>query len=124
MPRLCPRDIIPTMMRIHLIKAKATAVQIEEMLEALESYVKLAVDVRRGVLAGGGMLHADCEAVLLKDGSKQEDIWGADWLLDSKEVRFEALINIRPKQNNRSMTIEDTKIRNKIKEIVENLLGK
>ena len=51
----------------------------EEMLETLRVYVKLAIDIRRGVLAGGGTLHADCEAVLLEDSSRQEDIWGADW---------------------------------------------
>ena len=45
------------------------------MLEIL----KLAVDIERGILAGGGELHADCEAVLLGNGSKQVDIGGADW---------------------------------------------
>jgi len=65
---------------IHLIRRKSTPQQIGEMLEALETYIKVAVDVRREVLAGGGMLHADCEAELLKDGSNQQDIWGADWL--------------------------------------------
>ena len=41
----------------------------QEMLEMLETYVKLAVDIERGILAGGGAMHADCEAVLLEDGS-------------------------------------------------------
>ena len=68
-----------------------------QMLEALEVYVKVAVDINRGVLAGGGALHADCEAVLLDDGSAQDDIWGADWIPVSQQVRFEALINIRPR---------------------------
>lgn len=92
------------------------------MLKNLNSYVKLAVDIKRKVVAGGGILHADCEAVLLEDGSKQNDIWGADWLPDSKEVRFEALINIRPKQNNRSMVIENETIRQRIEKIVKERL--
>ena len=96
--------------------------EMKEMLEALNSYIKLAVDIKREVIAGGGMLHADCEAVLLDDGSKQEDIWGADWLPDSKEVRFEALINIRPRQNNRSMTIENKNMRRRIEKIVKEKL--
>ena len=37
-----------------------------------------AADVRRRILAGGGPMHADCEAALLEDGSVQSDIWGAD----------------------------------------------
>jgi len=58
------------MMRIHLIKKKASSAEIEEMLEVLNSYIKLAVDIKREIIAGGGMLHADCEAALLDDGSK------------------------------------------------------
>ncbi|MFP5272403.1 DUF5674 family protein [Coleofasciculus sp.] len=33
--------------------------------------MKLAVDIQRGILAGGGEFHADCETVLLEDGSEQ-----------------------------------------------------
>ena len=110
-------------MSIHIIRKKASAKEIKDMLQGLNSYIKLAVDIKRKIIAGGGMLHADCEAALLDDGSKQEDIWGADWLPDSKEVRFEALINIRPRQNNRSMTIENEKIRSVIEKIVREKLG-
>ena len=86
---------------IHVIQGKATDEQVRKMLAALQTYIKLAVDVRRRVIAGGGALHADCEAVLLEDGSRQTDVWGADWLPVSHEVKFESLINIRPKQSNR-----------------------
>ncbi len=93
-----------------------------QMLEALEVYVKVAVDINRGVLAGGGALHADCEAVLLGDGSAQDDIWGADWIPVSQQVRFEALINIRPRQNNFSLTILDRDIRERMECVVRDLL--
>jgi hypothetical protein len=82
---------------IHLLRLRATRQQPDEMLDALKVYVKLAVGIQRGVLAGGGVLHADCEAVLIDDGSRQEDIWGADWIPDTQQVRYEALINIRPR---------------------------
>jgi hypothetical protein len=82
----------------------------------------LAVDIRKEVLAGGGILHADCEAILLKYGSRQEDIWGADWIPHTKQISFEALINIRPRQNNLSMKIQDAVIREKIEEITRGLL--
>lgn len=109
-------------MNIHIIRKKATPQQLKEMLLILNSYIKLAVDIKTEVVAGGGMLHADCEAALLDDGSKQEYIWGADWLPQTKEVKFEALINIRPRQNNRSMTIQDEKIRVKVEKIVKDKL--
>jgi hypothetical protein len=54
---------------IHIIRSQATAQQIADMLEALNDYIKLAVDVQRGILAGGGAMHADCESMLLEDGS-------------------------------------------------------
>ncbi len=108
---------------IHLLRSRATRQQLNEMLEALVFYIKLAVDIRRGVLAGGGVLHADCETVLLDDGSYQEDIWGADWIPSTQHIRYEALINIRPRQNNPAMEILDPSIRDRIAEIVQRLLG-
>jgi len=93
------------------------------MLEQFGTYIKLAVDIRRGILTGGGVFHADCEAVLLEDGSTQEDIWGADWIPTTGEIRYEALINIRPRQSNPSMEIHDTSIRGRVDEIIKLLLA-
>jgi hypothetical protein len=95
----------------------------EEMLQVLETYVKLPVDLERGILAGGGALHADCEAVLLEDGSGQENVWGADWIPGAQQVTFESLINIRPRQNNPSLEILDSGIRKRVAEIIKPLLG-
>ena len=108
---------------IHLLQTRATKPQIDEMLETLKVYIKLAVDIDRGILAGGGALHADCESVLIADGSKQENVWGADWIPLTQEVTYEALINIRPHQNNPSMTILDEAICKRITEIIEPILG-
>jgi len=90
--------------------------------QALDSYIKLAVDVRRGVLAGGGELHADCEQELLAEGSQQEDIWGADWYCDTREVGVESLINVRPRQGNASLMIQDPSLRRTVEETVRRLL--
>lgn len=108
---------------IHIIRTRATLQQMEEMLQVLETYVKLAVDLERGILAGGGALHADCEAALLEDGSRQENVWGADWIPGAQQVTFESLINIRPRQNNPSLEILDFGIRERVAEIVKPLLG-
>ena len=108
---------------IQVVTNRATPQQVKEMLEELKTYIKLAVDIRRRVVAGGGALHADCEAVLLEDGSRQVDVWGADWIPDSQQVRFESLINIRPKRGNRSMVIEDPSIRATVESIVRERFG-
>lgn len=108
---------------VHIIRSRATQQQMTDMLQALNTYIKLAVDIRRGILAGGGAMHADCEAVLLEDGSKQEDVWGADWNPGARQVTFESLINIRPRQNNPSMDILDPAIRERVAAIAYQVLG-
>lgn len=107
---------------VLLLKERATREQMMEMLRPLRTYIKLAVDIERDVLAGGGVLHADCEAVLLETGSEQTHIWGASWLPSAQEVGYESLINIRPRQGNLSLEISDAAIRHAIDEIVRRLL--
>jgi hypothetical protein len=109
-------------MKVRIIRQHATAEEFSDMLEALESYIKLAVDVDRGILAGGGEYHADCEEVLLEDGSRQENVWGADWYPDSRAVAFGALINIRPRQGNMAMEIQEPHLREQIEAVVRRLL--
>lgn len=107
---------------IHVIRASATPEQIAEMAQTFEGMlIKLAVE--RGTLAGGGELHADCEQALLEDGSRQENIWGADWYPDTGEVGFEALINIRPRQQNYEMEIQDPGLRAQVEAIIRRLMG-
>ena len=109
-------------MDIHVIREHATEAQMHGMAEELGSYVKLAVDVRRGILAGGGEYHADCEEALLDDGSRQEDIWGADWHPATSSIEFVALINIRPRQGNRGMEIGSSTLRERVESVVRRLL--
>jgi hypothetical protein len=40
--------------------------------------VKAVVDVKTGVMAVDGELHADQEALLLEDGSSQRELWGVN----------------------------------------------
>jgi hypothetical protein len=106
-----------------IITESATAEQIARMAKTYYGLlIKLAVDTREGILAGGGELHADCEEALLERGSRQEDIWGADWYPELKRVGFESLINIRPRQQNRSMEIQNPLMRESIENIVRGLL--
>lgn len=72
---------------ILIIREPATSEQIEQMAETYFGLrIKLAVDIAREIIAGGGELHADCEQILLEDGSQQQDIWGADWFTQNKSV--------------------------------------
>ncbi len=108
---------------VHLIRKPATTDEINSMLDTLTTYIKLAVDVQKEILAGGGEMHADCEEVLLEAGSLQQDIWGADWNPSIHAVEFQSLINIRPGINN-SMHVLDENLKDKIRLISERLLGR
>ena len=108
-------------MKIHLLRDRATLEQITDMREALGSYIKIAADVAEGIVAGGGEMHYDCEQVLLENGSQQENVWGANWYPDEKRLEFEALINIRPHQNNRTMLIQDPELRTRIERLVRSI---
>lgn len=88
--------------------------------------VKIVVDVRRGVVAAGGELHADAEALLLDRGSRQEDLWGANYfpgLGPERCVEFTALINIRPGHGNRSMAIQSQDVRDEVRRLVACVIG-
>jgi len=108
---------------IHLLATPSTPAQMNEMLQEYESMVKIVVDIRRRILAGGGEMHADCESVLLEEGSEQDDLWGANWYPDEQRIAFESLINIRPHQGNRSIVIQDETIRRHVESVTREILG-
>ena len=102
---------------IFILTERATPDQVVEMLKPFGTYIKLAVDVERAMVAGGGDLHYDCELALLEQGSRQVDVWGADWD-PVGEVRFESLINIRPRQGNPGIELQSPELRARIEQIV------
>jgi hypothetical protein len=108
---------------IYLLQEKSTVEQMQEMLREYESMVKIVVDVRRKILAGGGEMHADCETVLLEHGSEQDDLWGANWYPREERIAFESLINIRPRLGNRGIVIQDESIRRQVEDVTRQILG-
>ncbi len=63
---------------ICIITKPATAAEIYQMSRMFGDYIKLAVDVEREILAGGGESHAEFEAALLNINSSQQNIWGLE----------------------------------------------
>lgn len=83
--------------------------------------VKAVVDVDKQIIAVDAELHADLEAFLLDNGSKQKSLWGINLypeMAGSDFIEFDSMINMRPSQNNRSRSVESEEIRKKIIEIV------
>lgn len=116
----CP-DIVIVRERIDPVVLRALAER------HFDDMVKYVADLNRQLIAVGGGLHADAEALLLEDGSRQQDLWGANYYLDVDEascIEFTSLINIRPAQGNRSMEIESEAIRGRVRELTFRLLGR
>jgi Icc-related predicted phosphoesterase len=94
--------------------------------ETFVSLVKAVVDIEQNIIAIGGDLHADEEAILIEKGSNQKDLWGINIYPEKPEIEwieFDSMINIRPSQGNRSRSVEDQEIRDKIMKIVKNLIN-
>ena len=88
-----------------------------------EDMIKAVVDIEKQIIGVDAELHADIEGALIEEGSELRNLWGINFLADEDEiegfVKFDSLINIHPKQNNRSRDVEDENIRNKVLEVVE-----
>jgi len=82
--------------------------------------VKGVVDVAKGILAVDAPMHADLEQMLLETGSRQDDLWGINLWLDDDEdfIEFDSMINIRPRQGNKTRGVDDEGTQIKIKDIV------
>ena len=83
--------------------------------------IKAVVDITKELVGIDANMHADIEQLLLSNGSEQSDLWGINlYPEDSDEdfIEFDSMINIRPRQNNRSRSVEDVATQNKIREVV------
>jgi hypothetical protein len=91
-----------------------------------EDMVKYVVDVERGVIGLGGDMHADAEQLLLEDGSRQADLWGANYYPGRGRegcIEYTSLINIRPAAGNRSMEVQDPALRERVRALTWALVG-
>ncbi len=92
-----------------------------------DDMIKAVVDTKNNLIAVDAELHADLEQFLLDNGSSQDDLWGINLFLTEESpddlVEFDSMINVRPRQKNRSRYVEDVDTRSKILEIVGKLIG-
>ena len=108
---------------MQIITEKINLAELQQMSEKMYGgLVKAVVDVEKGEMALDADMHADLEQIMLENGSEQKDLWGInlypEFLGAGNFVEFDSMINIRPKQNNRSRNVEDEAIRKRIIEIV------
>ncbi|MDP3964037.1 MAG: DUF5674 family protein [bacterium] len=113
-------------MEIRIIEKPISRDELRSLAqEGFGEMVKVVVDIEKGIMAAGGELHADEEAVLLEGGSEPNNLWGINLypgIPDDTWLEFNSMINIRPSQNNRSRSVENEETQAQIKGIVDRLV--
>lgn len=114
-------------MPIDLIEKQITKVHLSEVAkQRFGDMVKAVVDVEKRIMTIGAELHSDEEALLIEQGSRQQDLWGINLYPEKSGddfIEFDSMINIRPSQGNRSRDVTDPLVRQKIKDIINLLIG-
>jgi len=109
-------------MNILILNSKATDDEIKQISEHFDGYVKVVVDVEREILCAGADRHVDEEQMLLENGSKQSNLWGGGLDIETGQIDYNSMINLRPNQENPSRDILSTEIRKKFDEVVNKIL--
>jgi hypothetical protein len=115
---------------IRLVTQQQPATLAELTGLAADSFGELAkavVDVEQRIMAVGGELHADEEQLLLEGhDSRQANLWGINLYPaefgEDGFIEYDSMVNVRPRQQNRSRSVEDPAIRQLIASIVSDLV--
>ncbi|MFH1769297.1 MAG: DUF5674 family protein [Parcubacteria group bacterium] len=114
-------------MKTYIIKESITLARLREIAqEGFGDIVKAVVDIEQDIMALSGELHIDEEVKLIEEeGTKKENAWGVNIYPDGKGddfIEFDSMINLKPASGNRTRNIENLEIRQKIKNIVRDLI--
>jgi len=111
---------------MRIVREQIALDELKEMAAAgFGTLVKAVVDVKNGIMAVDGELHADQEALLIEDGSSQRDLWGINLYPDvagDDWLEFDSMINLRPASGNRSRGVDDAGVRDRVRDIVTRLV--
>ncbi len=113
-------------MDVEIIRKAVPRAAIGDMArQQFGDMVKAVVDVDQEIMALGGELHSDEEAMLLDQGSSQRNLWGINLYpekSDEEWIEFDSMINVRPSSGNRSRYVESADIREMVIQIVHRLV--
>ena len=113
-------------MAMKIIKDSISKNELRKIAEnQFGDLVKAVVDIEKKIMAVGGDLHADEEELLLREESRQENLWGVNLHIDNPAeefIEFDSMINVRPSQNNRSRNVESLDTQRKIRDIISKLI--
>lgn len=114
-------------METRIVKDRITKEELKALAhEQYGDIIKAAVDVEQEIMGVGGELHVDIQSLLIdKENSQGENTWGINLYLEKTGedfVEFDSMINLKPSLGNKTRSVENIEIQNKIKEIVNKLV--
>ncbi|MFO0699661.1 MAG: DUF5674 family protein [Nitrospira sp.] len=113
-------------MEIIIVRSSVTKTSLTIMAQQqFGDMVKAVVDIEQGIMAIGGELHSDEEALLLEQGSLQRNLWGINLYPErpaAEWIEFDSMINVRPSGGNRSRYVERPEIREAVIAVVNRLV--
>ena len=113
-------------MEIKIVRESITKAELNETAKKqFGDMVKAVIDLEQRIMAIGGELHSDEEAILLDQGSVHKNLWGINLYPEkplAEWIEFDSMINVRPSRGNRSRNVEHAEIRETITAIVNRLV--
>jgi len=113
---------------MKIVKKSISLSELKEMSNRMfGGMVKAVVDVKKNIMVVDAEMHADEEKILLEQGSKQDDLWGINLypeIAGNDFIEFDSMINVRPRLNNFSRSIENKDLQKKISNIVNKFVKK
>lgn len=107
---------------IIILDKKATQEEFELAREVYKDYIKTVLDTEKEIMAIGGEYHIDCEEVLIKSGSKQENLYGGGYRVSTKEIEYMAMSNYKPALGRVTYEISDHTLREKLEKFTKKYL--
>lgn len=115
-------------METRIVKEGITREELRVL--AREQYgdiIKAVVDVEQNIMGVGGELHVDIQSLLIeKEHSRGDTTWGINLYLDKTGqdfIEFDSMVNLKPASGNRSRSVEDLVLRERIRSVVDTLVA-
>ncbi len=88
--------------------------------------VKAVIDIEKGIMAIDAEMHADlADSLAEQEHSRHENLWGVNLYpaqVGDAFIVFTSFINIKPGFGNKSMGIDDPKVKEKVITIINTLV--
>ena len=111
-------------MAIKIVENKISEEELKKFTHPdSDTMVKIAVDVKQGILSLGCVWHSECQQALINNNNSSGlDVWGANIHLDepkNERLEYDSLINIKPALKHKEMKLQNEDIKDPLVRIYQ-----